>query len=451
MKKVSRILLILCLTLGLSACNINNTNDDDINDYKIGEEIDLVKLGEDYVAALLEGNYEEAYDNYPHDEAMKKAMNANLYAETMVAIKDQIGDVVSLSPSYKYEFKQYIIVSIPIEGSKSNININVVFDSNSEIAGFNLSEFKVSDQEEVKTVENYVEKEMVLSSDGYELNGTLTLPSKGDNFPVIIIVSGSGPMDKDGTVGPNKVYKDLSQQLASKGVATFRYDKRTYAYGEEIIDEYNFDINDEYIVDIVSAYNLVRNIPEIDSDNINILGHSLGGHLIPMINEVLQANRYIIMAGNVTHIEHLITVQYEYLFNLDGEISDEEQQYINKHYEDLIKLSNLDSLDEKEIVIGGYKAYWESLASYSPIESGEDIEVPVLVLQGERDYQVNVDEYNQWLEAFDSKDNWSFKKYQGLNHLMIKGEGVPSPNEYFNVGAVDEQVIKDIVEWIDDE
>lgn len=444
-KTITTILMILCLLIVLTACD-TNVNDTDIIDQ---ESSDIVQIGENYVKALLDKKYEEAYNNYPHDKAMAEVMSPKAYEQTMASIKEQVGEILKIYPSIKSEVEEYVLVSVPIEGEKSNINLNIYFDKNNKIAGLRIAAFNIGDQDKEESLsDDIIEKSIVLNSDGYKLDGVLTLPKEGDDFPIVIIVGGSGPTDKDGTIGANKVYRNISLQLANQGIATYRYDKRTYSYGTEISKNVNFTIFDEYITDIISATKLMTDLKEIDRDNVYILGHSLGGHVIPLISENVDVNGYIIMAGSVSRLEELITKQYDYLFNLDGQISDDEQKILNDHYAGLEKLSNLDDIRDDVIIIGAYKAYWESLRNYSPLESAKTIDSSVLVLQGKRDYQVTMDEYELWYNEFSNYENWSFKTYENLNHLMIAGAGIPSPEEYSIEGDIDEKVIKDITNWI---
>ena len=72
----------------------------------------------------------------------------------------------------------------------------------------------------------------------------------------------------------------------------------------------------------------------------------------------------------------------------------------------------------------------------------------MLILQGERDYQVPMEEFELWKDSLGNNNNATFKSYDGLNHLMIYGTGTPSPQEYSAPGKVDERVIEDIASWV---
>lgn len=128
------------------------------------------------------------------------------------------------------------------------------------------------------------EKSVEISTDTFRLPGTLTLPKGGSRLPVLILVHGSGPNDRDETLGPNKLFRDIAWGLAEQGIAVLRYDKRTKVYGTAAYPqgvEATFD--NEVVDDVISAVRLVKSLPEIDSARVYVLGHSLGGMLVPRI------------------------------------------------------------------------------------------------------------------------------------------------------------------------
>ncbi|MBP1926247.1 fermentation-respiration switch protein FrsA (DUF1100 family) [Sedimentibacter acidaminivorans] len=317
---------------------------------------------------------------------------------------------------------------------------------------FNTAYEKLENQEEsdVKLPYGIKEIEMDLAiSGGRKLPGKLTLPQNGSNFPCIVLVHGSGPNDMDETVFENKPFRDLAWGLAEQGIATYRYDKRTKVYRNDLAKDYKLTLDDEVVYDAVDAVDMLLNVDYINKDKIYLLGHSLGGYSIPRIAEKsINSVGYIIMAGNVRGIDELIKEQYDYLVNFDGVISLEEQLQIDALELELKKIHSINSLNSKTVVLGAYKEYWKDLLSYNPIKLAKEINKPVLVLQGERDYQVTITEYNLWKGAFGNIDNWTFRLYPDLNHLMIKGEGKSNPSEYMIKGNIDKKVISDIEKWI---
>lgn len=117
----------------------------------------------------------------------------------------------------------------------------------------------------------------------YKLPGRFTFPKEGKNFPIVILVHGSGPHDMDETIGPNKPFKDLAEGLASKGVATLRYYKRTKRYPNEVMKEPEINIYNEVVDDALEAIKLAAAHDKLDEKKLFVLGHSLGGMLAPKI------------------------------------------------------------------------------------------------------------------------------------------------------------------------
>jgi fermentation-respiration switch protein FrsA (DUF1100 family) len=99
-------------------------------------------------------------------------------------------------------------------------------------------------------------------------------------------------------------------------------------------------------------------------------------------------------------------------------------------------------------IFGAPASYWLDLRGYDPPAAARNVKQPMLVLQGERDYQVTVDEFARWKSALAVKSNVTFHSYPALNHLFIAGTGKSLPAEYETAGHVDEAVVRDIAEWI---
>jgi len=147
-------------------------------------------------------------------------------------------------------------------------------------------------------------------------------------------------------------------------------------------------------------------------------------------------------------LEELLINQTIYLLGLDGEITAEEQGQIDIIQGQVEQIQTL-SIAEDEIILGAGLAYWQNLSTYYPIQTAESLSIPMLILQGKRDYQVTYeDDFAQWNTSFSNNDNVSLITYESLNHLFIAGVDDPTNNEYMNPGNVDEQVINDIVTWI---
>jgi dienelactone hydrolase len=285
------------------------------------------------------------------------------------------------------------------------------------------------------------------------LSGTLTIPKGKGPFPAVVLVHGSGPNDRDESIGPNMPFRDIAWGLASKGIAVLRYEKRTKEYGEQVVKLIDsLTINEETVNDAVDAAEMLSKNPSIKPDKIFILGHSLGAMSAPRIGSHFKNTAgLIIMAGTDRQIQDLYIEQIEYLSSLNGKPDPASQEKINSIKEQ-VKLVNSDRFNKNtprdSLPMNLPAKYWMELKSYSPAATLMTLNTPALIMQGERDYQVDMKSYKRWQEKLAGRKNTDYKLYPKLNHLFIEGEGKPNPEEYGKESHVPDYVINDIYTWI---
>lgn len=288
-------------------------------------------------------------------------------------------------------------------------------------------------------------QELSFKSDGPEMQGTLLLPEGTGPFPLVILVHGSGPNNRNETVLANTPFKDIAEGLAEKGVASFRYDKRRLSPEMKKLTVY-----DETINDAVAASELFKSNLKISK--IYILGHSLGGMLIPRIaSKCKTASGYIILAGAARPMEDLILEQTEYILGNDKSVSQDTKQLqmtIIKNIVQNIKTLTPDSKKMTGELMGCPASYWLDLQGYEPAKEAKKITKPILILQGMRDYQVTMKDFEIWRKELAGNANVEFKTYMGLNHLFIYGTGKSLPEEYMKKGRVADEVIADIASFV---
>ncbi|MGW6337305.1 alpha/beta hydrolase family protein, partial [Nocardia rhamnosiphila] len=165
--------------------------------------------------------------------------------------------------------------------------------------------------------ETFDEHDLLLGSEPIAVPGTLSLPRAGDPRPGVVLLPGSGPTDRDGTLGDNKPLRDIAWGLADRGIAVLRFDKLTFARPEQI--DAKFTAADEYVPHGVAAVQALRAHPAVDAERVFVLGHSLGGRMAPRVAaaEPTVAG-LILMAGSAQPLHWTAVRQIRYLTELGG-------------------------------------------------------------------------------------------------------------------------------------
>lgn len=298
----------------------------------------------------------------------------------------------------------------------------------------------------------FSEQELTVGAGGaWPLPATLTMPTGKGPFPAIVLVHGSGPNDRDETVGANKPFRDLAGGLASQGIAVLRYEKRTKQHGARMVAAApNITVRDETIDDALAALALLRRTPGVDAKKIFVLGHSLGGMLVPRIG-VADANvaGFVVFAGATRALEDTMVRQFEYLAALDGTVSDDERANIEDTKRQAARIKELKAGDASgERLLGAPPVYWLDLRGYDPPQAARALKRPLLILQGERDFNVTMDDFRNWRTALAGHKEIEFKSYPKLDHLFYEGEGAASGADYDRPRNIPRYVIDDIAAWV---
>ncbi|HZD05475.1 MAG TPA: alpha/beta fold hydrolase, partial [Longimicrobiales bacterium] len=299
------------------------------------------------------------------------------------------------------------------------------------------------------------EVEVMVGAPPWELPGTLSLPAPGggsgagDGVPGMVLVHGSGPQDRDETIGPNKPFRDLAWGLASRGVVVLRYEKRTRVHGGPMAAA-GVDLDAEVIDDALAAVDLLRARPEVDPASVFLLGHSLGGTLAPDIaRRDGELAGVVILAGSVRPFRVLVRDQLTYLRGQPENASPEARARIDS------LLAVLDRYEAGELadtatIMGAPVSYVRELEAVDPVETLSSLDVPALLLQGGRDYQVTPEgDFEAWRRGLAGRPRTTFHTYPDLSHLFTPGEGMATPTEYMTRPKhVAPQVVEDIASWI---
>jgi hypothetical protein len=347
-----------------------------------------------------------------------------------------------------------VIVSFPIRFAKTPVSLQFTVTQSGQIAGlhFRSPDYVVPqtwNKPPYSDPERFQERDVTVGTDEWKLGGKFTFPSGKGPFPVVVLVHGAGPNDRDESIYATRIFQDIAGGLASRGIAVLRYDKRTKVYGPQM-SETAFTLKEETTEDAVRAIALARSQPEANPKRIFVLGHSLGGYALPRIAR--QGGKLagaIVLAGNARHIEDVSLAQTEFLLKAKGGASPDEQKRLDQMKAEREKVKALaPSSDNPPVLLGLPIEYFLDLKGYDPPAEARRLGIPMLFLQGERDFQVSLEDFNLWRAGLAGAKNIAFHSYGPLNHLFIEGKGAPSPLEYRTGGNVAPVVIDDITAWI---
>lgn len=283
------------------------------------------------------------------------------------------------------------------------------------------------------------------------LRGALTLPAGQGPFPAVVLVAGSGPNDLDETVGPNKPFRDIADGLAKLGVASLRYDKRTFAHGAKAAAQPRFTVDDEVTDDALAAARLLAQQKSVDSRRVFVLGHSEGAMLAPrIVQRDPQLAGAIMLAAPA---RPLLEVSRQQTRDLAAKLGASPDQIAAALRANEVEQALLDKADPRHPPAGEYggvpQSFWLSLHDYRQAAVAKSLPQPLLILQGGSDFQVSSTlDFDKWKQALAGKPNATFHLYPGFSHLFRPVGETGTLADYLKPGPVAPRVIDDIANWI---
>ncbi|MBR6575288.1 MAG: alpha/beta fold hydrolase [Clostridia bacterium] len=293
----------------------------------------------------------------------------------------------------------------------------------------------------------------------YPLNGLLTLPEDtAAPVPAVVFVHGSGSSNMDEKVLKLTPFKDLADGLATHGIASIRYDKRSFAHERKLMRDKGrlLTVKEETIEDAILATELLRKDNRIDPARIFIVGHSMGGMLAPRIDA--EGGNYrglVLMAGTPRKLEEVMLGQTAAIADelpaLLRPLVKKQTEKLQRTFADMYDLTDAEAQQKK--VAGGTTVYYFKEMGDHPAETYlQNPEKPLLILQGGKDVQArpNID-FAAYQQLLKDKPNVTFRLYEGLNHAFVPavcGKISKVMKEFSKEQHIGADVIADIANWI---
>lgn len=312
------------------------------------------------------------------------------------------------------------------------------------------------------------------------LAGTLTLPSREGIFPAVILISGSGPQNRNEELAGHKPFLVLSDYLTKNGFAVLRYDDRGTALSQ---GDFKRATSVDLATDVESAVAYLKTRKEINPANIGLIGHSEGGLLAPLVAIKSRDVAFIVMlAGPGISGEQILLIQQRLIAEASGTNEDEIKgmEKINRKTFDLVKkssdigqlkkdirislekiisnnpkLKRPDGMTDDEFInlqVDTYATPWmQYFIKYDPFSTLKKVKIPVLALNGGTDLQItpkeNLKAIKKALRKAKNKQA-TIKELPGLNHLFQESD-TGAPQEYQRIEQTySPTVLKEVSDWL---
>ena len=312
------------------------------------------------------------------------------------------------------------------------------------------------------------------------LSGTLTLPKKDGNFPVVILITGSGPQNRDEELLGHKPFLVISDYLTKNGIAVLRYDDRGVGQSK---GDFKTATSADFATDVESAITFLKTRKEINKKKIGLVGHSEGGLIAPMVaSKSKDVSFIVLLAGTGIQGDKLLLLQQELIAKANGISETDIKKSVetnSKLFEMVVKSNDnmklktylTNSINETlkndtsaEIPNGMTKDEFVSMQvnqisspwmqyfmKFNPATTLEKVKCPVLAVNGEKDLQVppkeNLTAIKNALTKGGNK-NVTTKEFLNLNHLFQECK-TGAPGEYSTIEQTfSPTALEEIANWI---
>ena len=295
--------------------------------------------------------------------------------------------------------------------------------------------------------DTFEEHEVTLGYAPWLVGGTLTMPRGTGPFPAVVLIP-AGLHDRDGTVGTGRNFRDLAWGLASRGIATLRYDARTWTHALAFARQPDFTLDDELVDDGLAAVSLLRQTPRVDPARVYVLGYSLGGYATPRIAQRAPSLAGLIIVSARSgpyHASHLRAAEARY-----------EEDGVTEVEEALRDLMRTRTARSAALAAGETVpphsdlrvSYHRDLGAYRPEQAVRPPSTPMLLLFGDDSTELTPEDLTGWMRSLGDWRHVTFRVYAGHSHGLLDHRsftGTP-PRRQGHVGA---EVIKDIAAWVE--
>ena len=414
----------------------------------------------------------------------------NGYSSTMDSPDQGAKGIPVTSTNFENSTLKLVVSNASIEyegvlGKDNNIVGN--FKQGGQSFPMNLSKGKVEKEKLVRPQEPtkpypYYSEDITFENKkaGINLAGTLTLPRKDGVFPGVVLISGSGPQNRDEELLGHKPFLVLADYLTKNGIAVLRFDKRGTASSK---GDFKTATTLDFSTDVEAGVKYLQTRKEINKRKIGLIGHSEGGIIAPIVAVNSKDIDFIILlAGTGIPGDQLLLIQQELIGKATG-VSDIDLQiskaltkgafeivkkstnteklktdltkYVKQFLKDNPNSEKPEGMSEDDFIklqVNQISSPWmQYFIKYNPAIALEKVKCPVLAINGEKDLQVlpkeNLEAIKKALAKGGNK-KVTTKELPNLNHLFQECK-TGSPDEYSTIEQTfSPNALVEILKWI---
>jgi len=399
--------------------------------------------------------------------------NMSLNTEGTIAVDDSVR--INIRKGY-IKFTGFLKNETTIDGTYSQMgyNKNIELIKQKTPLTFNRPQTPNVHSNDYKaeavTIENTSAKDV-------KLNGILSYPTEGDNFPVAILIAGSGNLDMDETIADHKIFFVISDYLVKKGIAVLRYDKRGSG---KSTGRFDLATTEDFASDVEAVIEYLKTKPFLNKQKIGVIGHSEGGEISFMLGAKRNDISYIVsMAGPGISGKELADTQirdFANMNNFNDSIKDVNKRLSKaldevaeavpydsivhniRHYASLV-IKGIPEMKDDDItryrviisLINMASPRMRFLLKYDPTENLKKVTCPVFAINGEKDIQINADRNLSRIDSLirsNGNKHVTIKKYPDLNHLFQHSKTGHLDEYAWIEETISLEVLEDISNWI---
>ncbi len=297
----------------------------------------------------------------------------------------------------------------------------------------------------------YISKDVTFvnkKADDIKLAGTITIPKNKENPPVVILISGSGPQNRNEELLNHRPFLILSDYLSRRGIAVLRYDDRGVG---ESGGQFNGATSLDFASDVEAAIEFLKKRKGINTNKIGLIGHSEGGLIAPLVASKNSDVSFIVsLAGTGVDGKQVLLTQMKRgaelqgvspeIIQINNEFADIVLSIVQEEHPDVMESKTIASFEQhrtnlseeikniytmdvlKKNFLGFTKDPWmHYFVKTDPVQFISKVRIPILVINGSKDYQVipelNLAGFRKGLKKAGNKD-YTIKEIEGLNHLF---------------------------------